>query len=160
MLVTPEQTAIYAIDFKNFTYPDICGDKGDYVRLVNGSSDRVERSTTLDEVSYGWLQNEPQNVAAILVTCSGGGTGEFSGAFLYAVNHGHASLKTIVCCGDRADGGIASVNLAWGRLIIQTYSIGPQGVACCPTSIVTTVYRWDGKKLVKVNETSQPFGLP
>ena len=167
------RTQVEAVDFRDFRFPDPCGQPGkDYVTIHDGVSNiaiptrgqlsgHPFRWTQLIDISYGWVEHEPLDVAGVALACSAGGTGIYSEGFLYAMRGGRPRLVDFIDGGDRGDGGIASVAVAWGRVIVTRYATARPGLAvCCPTHLVTTIYRWAGTKLVRLSTASQPFGLP
>jgi len=164
---------IFSIDFRNFTYPDPCGEPGKAKVTIHGGGLNVPIPaheqlpgrpiawTRMEEIGYGWIEHEPDNVAVVALVCSGGGTGIFSEAYLVAIRSGKPSVVADIGGGDRGDGGIAGASVAWGRILVERYAVDDPGYGiCCPTHLVTTVYRWTGKKLVQVSSGSQAFGLP
>lgn len=147
------------VDFQNFTYES--GDE--FIRVVRGrgtyrtsggaaSSYAVERVTA----ARGDLTGDGLEEAAVVLYFTGGGTGAFSKGFLFAVERGRPTLLATFEGGDRADGGIRHVSIKGGVLSVERNEperMGdlPVGL-CCPLYLITTRYRWDGRRLVQSAE--------
>jgi hypothetical protein len=58
--------------------------------------------------------------------------------------------------GDRADGGIREVGIEGGMLRVRRNEPERMNGAavglCCPQYVITTRYRWDGRRLVEVGQ--------
>lgn len=164
----PDRYQIERVDFRNFTYAHPCVGEGPTdAQLQDGMSpDPIPTApetpwVQLGGVGYGWLANETDDVAVVWLQCSTGGTGVFSQIDLFAMRSGKVAPIANLAGGDRADGGIAGVGVAWGRILVTRYAVDHPGYAvCCPTHLVTTVYHWTGSKLVEDSSASQKFGLP
>ena len=148
------------LDFQNFTYQS----GGEFIRVVRGRgtyrpsgdagpSYSVEKVT----VARGDLTGDGREEAAVVLYFTGGGTGAFSKGFLFAVSKGRPTLLLATFeGGDRADGGIREVSIKDGLLSVrrdEPERMGdvPVGL-CCPLYLITTRYRWDGRRLVRFAE--------
>jgi len=150
---------IRRIDFRNFVYDA----GGESVRVRRGHGSYRERgdvdfvySVERVNVSYGDLNGDGREEAAVTLYYSGGGTGFFSKGFVFTLRRGRLALLTPFGGGDRADGGIREAVFEGGLLRVRRNE--PErmnGVAvglCCPVSVITTRYRWDGRGLTQVGE--------
>jgi hypothetical protein len=150
---------IRRIDFKNFVY-DADGEnvrvrrgRGSYSGQAEGDfSYSVERV----QVSYGDLTGDGREEAAVTLYYTGGGTGAFSKGFVFTMRRGRLALLAPFEGGDRAAGGIREAAVEGGLLRVrrnepERMNDVPVGL-CCPVSVITTRYRWDGRGLVRVGE--------
>jgi hypothetical protein len=147
------------LDFQNFTYKS--GDEDIHVARGRGtyktyggtaSSYAIERVKAV----YGDLDGDGGDEAAVVLYFTGGGSGSFSKGFLFAARKRRLTLLATFEGGDRADGGIRGVAIEDGFLSVERNEPErmngvPVGL-CCPVYAVTTMYRWDGKKLVRAGE--------
>jgi len=107
-------------------------------------------------VTYGDLNGDSSDEAAVTLYYTGGGTGAYSKGFLFSLQNGRLKLLTTFAGGDRADGGIKKVRIADGILSVQRNE--PERMndvvvgLCCPKYLITTTYRWDGRRLIQVGE--------
>lgn len=151
---------IRQVDFKNFVY----NADGETVRVRRGHGSYSERgdmdfaySVERVQVSYGDLTGDGRDEAAVtLHYYDGGGTGAFSKGFVFTLRRGRLALLTHFEGGDRAAGGIREAAVEGGLLRVrrnepERMNDVPVGL-CCPVSVITTRYRWDGRALVQVGK--------
>jgi len=157
-LYVSAQGDITKIDFKNFTYPALCVGEvsenltvkdGEYLKETqqDGYVDRL--SLTIMDVAFGDVTGDGKPDAAIISVCNTGGTGNFSEGYVYTLAAGKPKLIARFPGGDRAYGGLRSVNIENGLLIVENNEVGEMGGACCPEYLITTKYRVASGKLVK-----------
>jgi hypothetical protein len=156
----PHPGAVHDIrrfDFRNFVYDA----GGDEVRIRGGRGKYRGRgeevfaySVERVSVTYGDLNGDGGDEAAVTIFYTGGGTGAFSTGFVFTLRRGRLSLLAPFEGGDRADGGIREVRIGNGLLRVQRneperMNNVPVGL-CCPLYMLTTTYRWDGERLLQV----------
>ncbi|HEY2846564.1 MAG TPA: hypothetical protein VGI80_02035 [Pyrinomonadaceae bacterium] len=141
---------IHAVDFKNFTYePSCAGETPTKLRVKNGEysketphdgyTDRLEFSVIA--VEYGDITSDGKDEAVILSNCNTGGTGRFTEGFVYTMKAGKASLLARVPGGDRADGGLRSIKVEGGLLVVEFNDPDKAAGACCPEGVVIQKFR-------------------
>jgi hypothetical protein len=155
---------IRKVDFKNFTYePDCAGDEKTKVAVKNGEFSREKQEDgyvdrfyfEVREVSYGDLNGDNSEEAIVLTVCNTGGTGNFSQGFIYTLKDGKPALFATIPGGDRAYGGLRTMKVDNGQLVVESNDVGEQGGACCPEFIVTTRYDVSTGKLKQVGKTDR-----
>lgn len=163
------QTGIRSVDFKNFTYQPYCvGDAPETVAVKDGE---FSRETPQDgwvdrfffkvlEIAYGDLDSDGREEAAILTVCNTGGTGNFTEAFIYRLQGSKPALASRLAGGDRAYGGFRSLKIDKGLLIVEEYSPGENGGACCPEFILTKRYKLIRSRLVQTGAVTKRDVLP
>ena len=143
------QADIRNVDFKNFTYdPSCAGETTTKVRVKNGEySKETHQNGYTDRfyfnvlaVEYGDVTGDGKDEAVILTNCNTGGTGQFSEGFVYTLKGGRASLVGRVPGGDRADGGLRSIRVDGGLLVVEFNDPDKAAGACCPEGIVIQKY--------------------
>lgn len=164
--------SIRSVDFKNFTYPwypegYVPPYKDRKVTLRDGEM-RVDAAPgtkvenvwlTLDNVSYSDLTGDGEEEAIVTV---GGVTTFNSGAaciFVYAAEGGAPKLLWSHETGDRAYGGLRSIRVEDGNLIVEQYDskFGEKETpACCPKGFTRSYYRWDGAHFEKIKSETLP----
>jgi hypothetical protein len=153
---------IRRVDFRNFVYDT----GGESLRVRRGRgiyrgqgeevfAYRVERVS----VTYGDLTGDGREEAAVTLYYTGGGTGAFSKGFVFSSRRGRLALLASFEGGDRADGGIREVSIGGGLLRVrrnepERIDKVPVGL-CCPVYLITTTYRWDGRRLSQVGEAEK-----
>ncbi len=155
------QTDIHRVDFKNFAYRPSCtdlgdGDKIETLPVKNGQFTRQKKmdgyvdtlAFSVVEVTYGDLTGDHQDEAVVRTTCNTGGTGEFTEGFIYTMKGGAPVLLARVEGGDRAEGGLLSLTVENGVLVVDAND-GGRG-ACCAEFAKKTRMRLSGDKLVEV----------
>lgn len=155
----PSQAAgdIRRVDFQNFNYTPDCvmvdgKPTGTPITVRNGSY-RLEQADNhvifgVLSIQYGDLTGDGHDEAAVVTHCNLGGTGQFTEGMVYGMQAGNPVLLGRVEGGDRAYGGIESLTIEDGRLVVGRFATD-DGPACCPMYIETTGLRWDGTRLVK-----------
>jgi hypothetical protein len=158
------QSAIRKVNFKNFTYMPYCAGEApekvtvkngeySYEKQVDGYTDRFYFG--VQSPVYGDVNNDKQEDAIILSTCNTGGTGQFTEGFVYAMKAGKAVLIGRIPGGDRAYGGLRDVKIANGVVTVEANDVSEVGGACCPEFVVTSNFKWNGKKLVEFGKSTR-----
>ena len=156
------QSDITKVDFKNFTYPAFCaGEEPENATVKDGEfSKEIQEDGYVDrfyfdvrDVAFGDLTSDGKPEAAVITNCNTGGTGQFTEGYVYSMSAGTLKLIARIPGGDRAHGGLRSVNIENGLLIVENNEVGELGGACCPEFVITTKYRVSGGKLA-------PSGAP
>lgn len=158
------QNDIRKIDFQNFTYDaDYCGGEG--TKKITVKAGKFHKETQMDDyvdrryyeifgVSYGDIDGDNKEEAVILSMCNTGGTGNFTEAYIYKMESGAPIRIGLLSGGDRAFGGQRKAWIDKGLLIVESNDAGKFGGACCPEYIVTSKYRYSGKKLKQVGKST------
>jgi hypothetical protein len=109
---------------------------------------------------FGDVDRDGVEEAAITTTINAGGSGQLSTVALYEMRDGAPVLVAEIPGGDRADGGIAGVEIAGnGEILVERY-VNSGGGACCPSASIHEVWRWNGRALVEDEaRRSLPFPL-
>jgi hypothetical protein len=126
-----------------------------------GTDDWVQESNVQEfqtNIAYGDLTGDGSEEAAVQVHYTMGGSGSFTGVFVYTLQVESPKLMGTVKGGDRAQGGIKSVRIQNGQLIVESYGPDEQGCMACYGSVATTRYEWLGGSFVHVSETVR--GIP
>jgi hypothetical protein len=109
-------------------------------------------------IAFGDLTGDRSEEGVILVSYNLGGSGEFTGVFVYSLAKGVPRLIATVKGGDRAHGGLKSALVQNGKLFVESYRPDKDDCNACYGSILITRYEWQGGKLVSVGAT--PGHLP
>ncbi len=86
LLRASSNSDIHSVDFRNFAYPEIPGETNTPIHLVNGHREMVfgkngpidkpgNVEAGLESVHYGYWGTGQEEVAAVLLWVSGGGSG-------------------------------------------------------------------------------------
>jgi hypothetical protein len=107
-------------------------------------------SMELRDVSYFDITNDGKEEA--IVSLAGVVTfNSFSGcSFVYTIEDGHLKLLWQHEDFDRANGGLRSLRVQDGNLIVEQYSDKEGGGLCCPKIYIRTKYKWDGNRFVEI----------
>lgn len=155
----PAQTgarAIRRVDFQNFAYRPACTDSEIRARAGTYSRDEGDDKVSFEvwkRVAYGDLTGDGNEEAVVVSNCNTGGTGNFTEGYVFTMRGGSAVSVGELAMGDRADGGIHTVDVRDGLLVVNRYGVGPSGGACCPEFVESTTYRLSGAKLAQVGAT-------
>jgi hypothetical protein len=119
----------------------------DWVRAEN-----IHEFQTMN--AFGDLTGDRSEEGVILVSYNLGGSGEFTGVFVYSLQKGVPRLIATVKGGDRAHGGLKSARVQKGKLIVESYRPDKDDCNACYGSILITSYEWLGGKLMSVGTSS------
>jgi hypothetical protein len=117
---------------------------GQGTRGAFGASDYVAlqiRGTAYNDI--GGASTGPEMV--VFTNINTGGTGQFTDVHVFSCNGPTATRVVSAGSGDRADGGIRSMKIEGGKVVIDRNS-GSEG-ACCPTEATRQAYSLIGAKL-------------
>ena len=155
---------IRKVDFKNYTYEPGCAyDNNKKITVKNGeySYEKPADGYTdhfyfkVFDISYGDLNNDNSEEAVVLTVCNTGGTGNFTEGFIYTLKDGKPTLFANIPGGDRAEGGLRTVKVDNGQLIVESNDPGETGGACCPEFILTTHYDVSSAKLKQIGKVDR-----
>lgn len=104
--------------------------------------------------AFGDLTGDNNEEGVILVDYNLGGSGSFTGVFVYSLQKGVPRLIATVKGGDRAHGGLKSARVQNRKLIVESYRPNEDDCNACYGSILTTRYQWLDGKLVNVGTSS------
>lgn len=156
--------SIRKVDFKNFTYEPFCaGDEPEKVTVKNGEYSKETQQEDYTErfyfnvfdVSYGDVDADNKEEAIVMTNCNTGGTGQFTEGFVFTLKDGKPVVMDRIEGGDRAYGGLRGAKMENGLLVVERNGEGEEGGACCPEFVVTTKYKWNGKKLEQSGKESK-----
>ena len=159
--------AIRRVDWHNFTYQPHCLGGAEQIQVKNGeySRGRGDDPTTdrvyfrVQEITYGDLTGDKVDEAVVITVCNTGGTGQFTDGVVFGMYHGRPIPLLSLGMGDRAHGGIASVQITKGLLQVGRFGTD-NGGACCPEYIETTTYRLESSLLVEVGQPTRKVIAP
>lgn len=154
---------IRAVDFRNFAYAPDC------LRGEDGSGERIETSEgefqrhgeferidfRVAQIVYGDLTGDGRDEAVVLTGCSTGGTAYLTEGMVYTLREGQPVEIGRVAAGSKAFGGLASLAIEQGQLVVERHATDEDGPHCCPRYLDTTRLRWDGKTLVPQGGTTR-----
>ncbi len=102
------------------------------------------RDFTIETV-YGNLTSGSSTEAAVTVSYNLGGSGEFTGVFVYTLRAGRPTLIGRIEGGDRAHGAIKSVRIQGGTLFVERYQPNEDDCLACYGYTEVTAYEWLGE---------------
>lgn len=159
----PVVDSIRKVDFRNFRYTPECLRNEDGTRgsltTQDGEFERNEEFDklhfTVNQVIYGDLTGEGQPEAIVLTACNTGGSGTLTEGYVYNLQAGRAAEIARVDSGSKAYGGIVSLEITRGALIVERYATDEDGPHCCPKYIDSQRLRWNGATLVPDGNTTR-----
>jgi hypothetical protein len=113
----------------------------------------------VQEITYGDLTGDKVDEAVVVTVCNTGGTGQFTDGVVFGMYHGKPISLLSLGMGDRAHGGIASVQITKGLLQVGRFGTD-NGGACCPEYIETTTYRLESSRLIEVGQPTRKAIAP
>jgi hypothetical protein len=123
--------------------------------FVEGGASRPTLTFT-DVYTFGDLDGDGVEDAAVVLVASTGGSGDFY--YLAAVLNRDGSPDNVATqlLGDRPRVDSAAINGA--EITVDALTHGPDDPLCCPTQQTTLVYRYEGEQLMKVSEETPTSG--
>lgn len=147
-----EVPSVRSIDWQNHTY--VLGEADGFEEMFRGTY--AVKDGKLDTEYGGWVSFAPPSYgdadgdggedAVIVMTWSGGGSGQFSEALVYRLSaDGSPAVIGTITGGDRGDGGLISVAVETAGEVNIERNLSESGDgACCPSKIVSEVWQWRG----------------
>ncbi len=125
-------------------------------RLINGEyenwDERITASIYNGKIAFGDLNNDGKEDAAVIVTISGGGSGNFRELAIMENQEGSPINLTSVDLGDRVI--INSITIESGIITLDMITQGPNDPSCCPTQKEVIKYKLLNNQLEKLDETA------
>lgn len=141
---------IQSVDFKNFSYRPSCSKNP--IRVKNGVYERTKPDRfyfKIGNIAYGDIGGDGSTEAIVLSACNSGGSGVFSEGFVFGFVKGQVAQLATISGGDRAWGSIQSVTVTNGLLsVVRLAPDAPNGPACCPKFLETTIYKLQGNRMI------------
>jgi hypothetical protein len=132
------------------------------VTLVNGKFDRdtpdsdIVHAALLNPLAFGDLNNDGAEDAAVLLSESSGGTGDWI-SVVVVLNQGGAPVQSADrLIDDRAQ--ISGMTIQNGRIVVDAIIHGLQDAMCCPSFPVKETLRVQNNQLILTHFTSTPSG--
>jgi hypothetical protein len=141
------------VPWQNWTY-DFGGATQD--RFVDGRYADEEADGTcnvcmgLMDVSFGDVDADGREEAAVVIGTNLGGAGTLIDGYVYGLVAGKVTLRASIEGGDRGGGGIQSIRIQRGKVIVRRFDLSPSDGVCCPSRISIETWRWVGDALVRV----------
>ena len=166
-------TSIHQVDFKNFIYPwddpvDVPSTWSwmplpfhERVRLVHGGrwlpvagaapEEHVpDLRFLLESVVYGHLGSDGQEVAAMYVSFSTGGTAGWGYVYVFRLKAGQPDIMGWLKTGSRADGGLIKIAIRDGLLVLDFENSSKREGDCCSDGYIRVSYRWQNGQFAEV----------
>jgi hypothetical protein len=166
---TLKTTEIRGVDFKNFSFP-WDEEMGEYssvpsisrwisplpqkqIRAVRGihyfylpSQGEDEREhaplVSVDSVTYGDLDGDGIEEAAVHLNYSTGGTSNWDFLYIYKVGHDRPKLLGVLESGSRSYGGLVRTSIVGGMLVLDFADEERRIGDCCSAGFIRVRYRW------------------
>lgn len=103
--------------------------------------------------SFGDLTGDGIDEVAVRVFYHLGGSGSFTGVFIYSLRDGSTEFIGQIKGGDRALGGIENVQIEGGQVIVKSAEADEDACMACYQYLDTKKYRYDGHGFVQVGKT-------
>lgn len=155
------------VDFKNFVYPWdpphgvpevwswLPGKAATGVHLNAGQYEFTGPSfvalVSFSSVTYGDLDGDGHDEAAVDLYCSTGGTANWHYLYVFTLANGTPRLMARLESGSRHDGGLVKIAVEQQTLILEFEDPNRFGPACCSDGYVRMKYRWQGGRFVETD---------
>src|ERR1700730_10754544 len=164
----PKATDIRRIDFKNFSFlwDEEMGEVSSvppisrwisplpqsHIRAVRGihhfyspGQDEYEREhaplISVDSVTYGDLDGDGMEEAAVHLNYSTGGTQNWDFLYIYKLSHGRSTLLGVLESGSRCYGGLVRTSITGGLLVLDFADAERRVGDCCSEGYIRVRYR-------------------
>jgi hypothetical protein len=104
---------------------------------------------TIGDVSFGDVDGDGAEEAIVIIQSNLGGAGTSSEAYVFGLVAGKPVLRAHIDGGDRGDGGLQSVSVAAGEVIVRRLDLAASDNVCCPSRVLIERWRWREGRLVK-----------
>lgn len=172
-VATPNVKTIRDIDFKNFTYPWdgaidavpttwhwMNGAPKLHIRAIDGVHHFYEPGLSnygrkhaplisVDSVTYGDLDGDGAEEAAVALNYSTGGTANWDYLYIYKLEHGIPKLIDRLESGSRGSGGLVHISIRDGLLVLDFADADRRVGDCCSEGFIRVRYRWQAGRFVE-----------
>ena len=177
---TQPSDSIRRIDFENFAYP--LGDPGgplDYwywitplpttqVRLSRGihvflegmlpEEDRTRAPRlSFESATYGHLDRERTEEAAVVLNYSGGGTANWDYLYIFTMDGTKPRLVGMLESGSRADGGLVKVAIKDSQLLLDFADSARRVGDCCSEGYIRVRYALKEGRFVEIGKRERGY---
>jgi len=114
-----------------------------------GAASRPELRLWDPTFRTGDVDGEPGNEAVVLLSSTGGGSGQFVHVAAFGARDGAITNLGTALVGDRAR--LQSVWLERGRIVMDVIEAGPQEAACCGTQVSRKTFGMEGGALKQLS---------
>ena len=162
---TDKPSDIRAIDFKNFSFPWnhqvaradrstwnwIASRPQTLIHVENGihffreagqSDSHFGPRISVDSVTYGDLDGDRSEEAAVHLNYGTGGTQNWDYLYVYKLGDGRAKLIGLLVSGERGDGGLVRSVIQNGLLVLDFADPDRRVGDCCSEGYIRVHYRW------------------
>lgn len=172
LVLTPRSNSIRQVDFKNFVYPWEGGGSppehwhwigkipSTTVALSDGTHRFLEDAEPgqdprwvpalwINSITYGNLDRDQEEEAAVVLQYSTGGTANWSYLYVYKLDQGNPKLLAWLESGSRADGGLVNVAIQNGQLVAEFADSERRIADCCSKGFIRVRYAWKDHRFVE-----------
>lgn len=110
-----------------------------------GAASRPELRLWEPSLHTGDVDGAPGGEAVVVLSSTGGGSGEFVHVAVFGVRDGALANLGTAPVGDRVQ--LQTLWLERGKIVMDVIEPGPQDAACCPTQVARKTYTLDGGTL-------------
>lgn len=100
-------------------------------------------------VSFGDVDRNGSEDAIVLTNTNLGGAGHLTRAFVFQLVDGAPTIMAEIEGGDRGEGGLESVSVEAGLVVVRRFNSLPADGACCPSQVLVETWRWQEGRIVK-----------
>lgn len=118
--------------------------KGTYADLdADGECNVCDR---IRQIAFGDVDGDGREEALLVVSSNLGGAGTMICGYVFGLENGAPVLRATIEGGDRGDGGIESMKVQNGLVLVRRFGDENSG-ACCPNRIEVEKWAWTGTAL-------------
>ncbi len=107
---------------------------------------------TIRDVTFGDVDGDGTEEAILLIDSNLGGPATSMDGYVFGMVDGEPVLRAHIEGGDRGEGGLQTVSVAAGDVIVRRFHSRSTDGACCPSRVVVERWHWQGGQLLKVPE--------
>jgi hypothetical protein len=125
------------------------------VRLAGGrhdfsGSESFAACLIIEAVTYGDLNGDGRDEAAVELRCGTGGTAHWHYLYVFTLVNGSPSLVARLQSGSRAYGGLLKVRIERNTLELDFADSDRRVGDCCSEGYIRVRYRWQASRFVEV----------
>ncbi len=148
-------TSIRQVDFLNRTYGVSSGDSDtEQITVKDGDFERPDDADGnragffhVEKPVYGDVDGDGVEDAVVITVDNGGGTGMFDAARIFTIRAGKVVPLAGIAGGDRGDGGLHSIEVERGGVVVERNLAVEGDGACCASKLTIEHWRWNGTDL-------------
>jgi len=108
--------------------------------------------SSIQALTFGDIDADGREEALMVLSTNLGGAGTMIFGYIFGLDDGVPVLRAEIEGGDRGEGGVESLFVKDGLVMVRRFALRVTDSICCPSRIEIQSWRWAGDRLVSVGK--------